>query len=210
MDACGCRTVLLHWLRTGATTLASGRPHRRQTPPLPPCSRGPTAAGRRRFRVTRLPRFLVLHVRRFLKNQFFMEKNPTIVNFPVKSLELAAALPVPKGEPWGWAAGVGARQLAGWAGLVDLNMPWLGQPPSSPAPGFPLPRLPAAAQARMGRRLPASTTWPPTLCTRARRGRGRGCTASTSNARCVHPREGEKRGRVGMRAWDGMGWDVHA
>lgn len=26
-------------------------------------------AGRRRFRITRLPRFLVLHVRRFLKNQ---------------------------------------------------------------------------------------------------------------------------------------------
>lgn len=26
-------------------------------------------AGRRRFRITRLPRFLVLHMRRFLKNQ---------------------------------------------------------------------------------------------------------------------------------------------
>lgn len=54
-------------------------------------------AGRRRFRVTRLPRFMVLHVRRFLKNQFFVEKNPTIVNFPVKNLELAGCIPVPKG-----------------------------------------------------------------------------------------------------------------
>ncbi|PSC71207.1 U4 tri-snRNP-associated 2 [Micractinium conductrix] len=54
-------------------------------------------AGRRRFRITRLPRFLVLHIRRFLKNQFFIEKNPTIVNFPVKNLELAAAVPVPQG-----------------------------------------------------------------------------------------------------------------
>lgn len=54
-------------------------------------------AGRRRFRVTRLPRFLVLHVRRFLKNQFFVEKNPTIVNFPVKNMELSACIPVPKG-----------------------------------------------------------------------------------------------------------------
>lgn len=26
-------------------------------------------AGRRRFRITRLPRFLILHVRRFVKNQ---------------------------------------------------------------------------------------------------------------------------------------------
>ena len=66
-------------------------------------------AGRRRFRGTRLPRFLVLHVRRFLKNQFFREKNPTIVNFPVKNLELAAALPVPKGE-----LGVGGRGMRMW------------------------------------------------------------------------------------------------
>ena len=54
-------------------------------------------AGRRRFRITRLPRFLVLHVKRFLRNQFFVEKNPTIVNFPVKNLDLAACIPVPKG-----------------------------------------------------------------------------------------------------------------
>ncbi|PRW59503.1 U4 tri-snRNP-associated 2-like [Chlorella sorokiniana] len=54
--------------------------------------------GRRRFRITKLPRFLVVHVRRFLKNQFFMEKNPTIVNFPVKNLELAACVPVPQGK----------------------------------------------------------------------------------------------------------------
>lgn len=55
-------------------------------------------AGRRRFRVTRLPRFLVLHVKRFLRNQFFVEKNPTIVNFPVKNLDLAACVPIPAGE----------------------------------------------------------------------------------------------------------------
>jgi U4/U6.U5 tri-snRNP-associated protein 2 len=54
-------------------------------------------AGRRRFRVTRLPRFLLLHMRRFTKNNFFVEKNPTIVNFPVKNLELRDVLPVPPG-----------------------------------------------------------------------------------------------------------------
>ncbi|GIL71725.1 hypothetical protein Vretimale_840 [Volvox reticuliferus] len=52
-------------------------------------------AGRRRFRITRLPRYLALHYRRFTKNNFFMEKNPTLVNFPVKALELRDILPLP-------------------------------------------------------------------------------------------------------------------
>lgn len=51
--------------------------------------------GRRTFTVTKLPQFLVLHVKRFLKNQFFLEKNPTIVNFPVKNLDLGACIPLP-------------------------------------------------------------------------------------------------------------------
>lgn len=45
-------------------------------------------AGRRKFRLIRPPRFLALHIKRFVKNQFFLEKNPTIVNFPVKNLEI--------------------------------------------------------------------------------------------------------------------------
>jgi U4/U6.U5 tri-snRNP-associated protein 2 len=55
-------------------------------------------AGRRRFRLARLPRYLALHVRRFARNAFFAEKNPTIVNFPVRGLDLAASLPPPDGE----------------------------------------------------------------------------------------------------------------
>ncbi|KAI8475879.1 MAG: ubiquitin-specific protease 39 [Monoraphidium minutum] len=55
-------------------------------------------AGRRKFRVTRLPRFLALHFRRFTKNNFFIEKNPTLVTFPVKNLELGDVMPgLPKG-----------------------------------------------------------------------------------------------------------------
>ena len=65
-------------------------PPLRPDPPL-------LCAGRRRFRVTRLPRYLVLAARRFLRNQFFVEKNPTIINFPVKNLDLGAVIPVPKG-----------------------------------------------------------------------------------------------------------------
>lgn len=33
-------------------------------------------------------------MKRFTKNNFFVEKNPTIVNFPIKSLDLGAVVPV--------------------------------------------------------------------------------------------------------------------
>jgi U4/U6.U5 tri-snRNP-associated protein 2 len=51
--------------------------------------------GRRRYRVVRLPKFLVLSIHRFTKNNFFHEKNPSIINFPTKDLELKDAIPVP-------------------------------------------------------------------------------------------------------------------
>lgn len=38
----------------------------------------------KRFELTRLPRYIILNIKRFTKNTFFVEKNPTIVNFPVK------------------------------------------------------------------------------------------------------------------------------
>lgn len=53
--------------------------------------------GRRKYRLTRLPKYMVLHMKRFTKNNFFIEKNPTIVNFPVKNLELKDIIPVPTG-----------------------------------------------------------------------------------------------------------------
>eukprot|EP00923_Selenidium_pygospionis_P014095 GHVN01024279.1.p1 GENE.GHVN01024279.1~~GHVN01024279.1.p1 ORF type:complete len:178 (-),score=14.03 GHVN01024279.1:151-684(-) len=43
----------------------------------------------RRFSLWRLPMYLVLHIKRFSKNNFFVEKNPTIVTSPVKNLQLA-------------------------------------------------------------------------------------------------------------------------
>ncbi|KAL3919505.1 MAG: hypothetical protein SGPRY_005605 [Prymnesium sp.] len=44
---------------------------------------------RRRYIITRLPRYLIVHIKRFSKNtQQFSEKNPTIVNFPVRNLEM--------------------------------------------------------------------------------------------------------------------------
>ena len=35
-----------------------------------------------------LPRYLIFHYNRFKLNNFFVEKNPTLVTFPVKNLEL--------------------------------------------------------------------------------------------------------------------------
>lgn len=43
---------------------------------------------RRQYRLLSLPQTLILQLSRFTKNNFAMEKNPTIVTFPVKNLEL--------------------------------------------------------------------------------------------------------------------------
>lgn len=43
---------------------------------------------RKRYRIKQLPRYLILHLARFTKNNFSLEKNPTIVTFPVRNLEL--------------------------------------------------------------------------------------------------------------------------
>lgn len=47
-----------------------------------------TMDGRRRFRIKEFPKYLVLHTKRFMMNNFFLEKNPTIVQFPVNNLDL--------------------------------------------------------------------------------------------------------------------------
>lgn len=42
----------------------------------------------RRYKINRLPPFLILHIKRFNKNSFVEEKNPTIVNFPLRGLDM--------------------------------------------------------------------------------------------------------------------------
>jgi U4/U6.U5 tri-snRNP-associated protein 2 len=46
------------------------------------------AVQRKRYRLLELPQYLVLHLARFTTNQYSKEKNPTIVAFPVKNLDL--------------------------------------------------------------------------------------------------------------------------
>ncbi|KRX44735.1 U4/U6.U5 tri-snRNP-associated protein 2 [Trichinella britovi] len=42
----------------------------------------------KRFEITHLPPYLIMFVKRFTKNHFYVEKNPTIVNFPIRNVDL--------------------------------------------------------------------------------------------------------------------------
>lgn len=46
----------------------------------------------KKFELIQLPQFIILYIKRFTKNTFFVEKNPTIVNFPVKGIEFGDLL----------------------------------------------------------------------------------------------------------------------
>ncbi|CAE1313444.1 USP39 [Acanthosepion pharaonis] len=46
----------------------------------------------KRFKITKLPPYIILYVKRFTKNYFVFEKNPTIVNFPIKNIDFGDLL----------------------------------------------------------------------------------------------------------------------
>lgn len=46
----------------------------------------------KRYELSKLPKYLILCFRRFTKNTFYLEKNPTIVNFPVSNIDLRELL----------------------------------------------------------------------------------------------------------------------
>ena len=41
-----------------------------------------------KYRIKKLPKYLVLHMKRFTHNSFYLEKNTTLVSFPVNNLDL--------------------------------------------------------------------------------------------------------------------------
>ncbi|KAI9306643.1 hypothetical protein BJ944DRAFT_159532 [Cunninghamella echinulata] len=43
---------------------------------------------KKRYHITRLPKYIIFHIKRFNKNNFSEEKNPTIVNFPIKNVDM--------------------------------------------------------------------------------------------------------------------------
>ena len=49
---------------------------------------GPNGLERKQYSIESLPNYLIFHLGRFTKNNFYLEKNHTIVNFPVKNLEM--------------------------------------------------------------------------------------------------------------------------
>ncbi|KAL4266277.1 Ubiquitin carboxyl-terminal hydrolase [Pleurotus pulmonarius] len=53
----------------------------------------------RRFKCQRLPPYIILHFKRFTKNVFVEEKNPTIVNFPLRGLDFKDYIDTPAGQP---------------------------------------------------------------------------------------------------------------
>jgi hypothetical protein len=49
----------------------------------------------RRYKCQRLPPYIILHFKRFTKNAFVEEKNPTIVTFPLRGLDFKEYVDVP-------------------------------------------------------------------------------------------------------------------
>jgi U4/U6.U5 tri-snRNP-associated protein 2 len=54
---------------------------------------------RKKYQLLRLPNYLILHLARFKTNQYSREKNPTIVAFPVKNLDLSDYVNPVEGKP---------------------------------------------------------------------------------------------------------------
>jgi U4/U6.U5 tri-snRNP-associated protein 2 len=54
---------------------------------------------KKRYKIYKLPKYLIIHVKRFYKNEFFLEKNPTIVNFPIRNLDLTDLIDQSDFEP---------------------------------------------------------------------------------------------------------------
>lgn len=53
----------------------------------------------RRYKCHRLPPYIILHFKRFTKNIFVEEKNPTIINFPLRGLDFREFLDTPPSHP---------------------------------------------------------------------------------------------------------------
>jgi len=74
------------------------RPHKYVDHPVSLCLTdeqefGPTL---KRHHLTALPPYLILHIKRFTKNNFVEERNPTVVNFPLRGVELSDC----ESNPW--------------------------------------------------------------------------------------------------------------
>ena len=75
----------------------------------------------------RLPPYIILYIQRFTKNTFYVEKNPTIVNFPIKSIEFGdfltddAKKKYPNGAPYDLIANI-VHEGAPTSGTYKLHI----------------------------------------------------------------------------------------
>lgn len=75
---------------------------------------------RKKYRLLRLPPYLVFHLNRFTKNNFFEEKNPTIVTFPVKNLELKDYVSVDEGTKYDLVSSI-CHDSTGGSGISEMT-----------------------------------------------------------------------------------------
>ncbi|KAJ2701117.1 U4 U6.U5 tri-snRNP-associated protein [Coemansia sp. IMI 203386] len=47
----------------------------------------------KKYQLTKLPKYIICHVKRFSKSEFSVEKNPTVVNFPIRNVPFGELLP---------------------------------------------------------------------------------------------------------------------
>jgi len=77
---------------------------------------------RKKYWITRLPRYLILSLARLTRNHFFVEKNPTIVNFPVKNLEMKDYFfPEEGGREGGLGGGLPTEEDLGGMSVGELK-----------------------------------------------------------------------------------------
>lgn len=87
----------------------------------------------KRFIIIKLPKYLILHVKRFSHNFFFKEKNPTLVNFSIKGLDMRdyvhpSYLDKCKSTTYDLVANVSVDPEPGIAGRINYFVHVLHQP----------------------------------------------------------------------------------
>lgn len=86
-----------------------------------------------KYQLKALPPYLLIQVKRFTKNQFFEEKNNTIVNFPLRNLDLSELLGAPasydllanvvhEGKPDSGTYRAQVRHGEEWYDIQDLHV----------------------------------------------------------------------------------------
>ena len=76
----------------------------------------------KRYQFTHLPDYIIIYVKRFVKNMFMLEKNPTIVTFPIKGIDFGDLL-----DPWTRARHRFTTYdlIANWGAIPPVMIIWI-------------------------------------------------------------------------------------